>query len=182
MTAAVGCGGEFTFGTAVVDNVETEFVLYATEGTALGFPNAYALLQGGAALLFGNPQNRTIRTDITNDFDYVFDIDASGDPVLVPTALLGFQIFSSYRRATTNFEAIDRAPLDDYVTRETAVLSVGDVFIWRSRPMSCLGITLFTYAKVEVLEIDTTARTVRFRLLYNPTCGFRGLLPGIPTN
>lgn len=180
----IGCGGALGFGIASLDNVEEEFVVYASDGTPIGLPNAYALLQNRLAVSFGVPQNRPVRSDLTGDFDFVFNIDPSGTAVLLPTALLNFpsSAASGIQRATTSFEDITRAPLEGYATRDTAVVAEGDVLVLRSRRLLCLGLALFVYAKVELLELNMTDRSARFRILFNPSCGFRGLEPGIPPN
>jgi len=60
----------------------------------------------------------------------------------------------------------------------------GNVFIVRSRPsVNCaaIGLSLPVYAKLEVLAVDTTARTVQFRVLVDRNCGYHGLQPGLPS-
>jgi len=37
------------------------------------------------------------------------------------------------------------------------------------------------YAKMQVLFIDDAARAIRFRILTDINCGYRGLQPGLPT-
>jgi hypothetical protein len=37
------------------------------------------------------------------------------------------------------------------------------------------------YAKMQVLALDDSARAVRFQILNNINCGYRGLTVGLPT-
>ncbi len=51
----------------------------------------------------------------------------------------------------------------------------------RGRWRSCGRVTVFLYAKLRVVAIDTTARRIDFRILVDQNCGYHGLAPGIPT-
>jgi hypothetical protein len=38
------------------------------------------------------------------------------------------------------------------------------------------------YAKLQIKAIAPVSRTIAFRITYDPNCGFRSFLPGVPTN
>jgi len=58
---------------------------------------------------------------------------------------------------------------------------VGNVTVARSRVQTCAdGNTLPLYAKLQVLAVDVTARTIQFQILVNQNCAYLGLAPGIP--
>ena len=55
------------------------------------------------------------------------------------------------------------------------------VAVVRSRPTStCVIGTVYYYAKLQVVRIDTIARRIDYNILVDLNCGYRGLEPGIP--
>jgi hypothetical protein len=85
-----------------------------------------------------------------------------------------------------SFDDVTRAPLEDYVTDSTRVITEGMVLVGRSRSSSVgcpitVG-SLPRYAKLEILEIDDDARTLTLRLMVNLNCGYRDLVEGIPVD
>jgi hypothetical protein len=45
---------------------------------------------------------------------------------------------------------------------------------------SCASLGVPLYGKLELLDIDTLAQTLTFRIVTNQNCGYRGLRLGIP--
>ena len=70
------------------------------------------------------------------------------------------------------------------MTDSLVAANKGDVFaLSSSDPIAC-AYSIYgnlIYAKLEVLDIDPVARTVRTRFTVDPNCGFLSLIPsGIP--
>ena len=80
---------------------------------------------------------------------------------------------------------MDEAPDDGYVVDSLLTVSVGDVFIGRSRNTTgnCFYLgSLPRYGKFRVMEIDTPNRTLTLEFLVNMNCGYRKLETGVPTS
>jgi len=160
---------------AGIDNVVDSTSLFALFGTPIATPSAYDV----TGRLSGHP---LVRTDQTAAFDFAFNFDSLRRPVLLPTGAVGLGQSSGLQQASVSFDAIKVAPTSGYVFDKGLVVDSGAVVIVRSRPTGCLfGVTVFTYAKLVVVAIDTTARRIDFRILVDQNCGYRGLEPGIPT-
>jgi hypothetical protein len=152
-------------------NVERSETLYALVGTPVSTPSAYAL-EGG----------RRVRTDLSVEFDFAYNVESDGGHVFIPRAVLGIEPDASvnpgFQARTESFEAITEAPSNGYVTDRPVPIVVGERYVVRSRVTCSIGVP--KYAKLEVVSFDDVARTVTFRVLTNDNCGFRGLLPGLP--
>jgi len=172
---AAACSGTTGLPAAGIDNVVDTTSLYALFGTPIATPSAYNL----TGRLTGNP---LVRTDQTAAFDFAFNFDSLRRPVLLPTGAVGLGQSSGLELASAPFDSIKLAPTDGYVLDRGLVADSGAVLIVRSRPTGCLfGVTVFSYAKLVVVAVDTTARRIDFRILVDQNCGYRGLAPGIPT-
>jgi hypothetical protein len=153
-------------------NVERTETLYALTGTPVSTPSGYAI-EG----------SRRVRTDLSVEFDFAYNMEADGRHVFVPRAVLGIEPDASvnpgFQARSESFEAITEAPSNGYITDRVVPIAVGERYVVRSR-VTCVNIGLPKYAKLEVVSFDDVARTVTFRVLTNDNCGFRGLLPGLP--
>jgi hypothetical protein len=58
---------------------------------------------------------------------------------------------------------------------------IGAVYLLRSA-LICVNLGVPQYAKAEFLSVDSTERTLTFKVLANTNCGYRDLKPGIPDN
>jgi hypothetical protein len=127
--------------------------------------------------------NEVIRTDLTSSFDVVFDLNAEGQAVLLPTGAFIPGISSAVRVMSQSFTSITEAPGAEGFQDSVAVpINVETVAVIRSRPVNCLpGLTVFFYAKSRVLTIDLVERHVDLEILANSNCGYTSLAPGTPT-
>ena len=128
---------------------------------------------------------RPVRTDISNDFDFDFDIrDSLGgqQAYLIPRAVLGFQPDGGLQHSTLSFDSLRLAPLGGYEREEMTPIDSGDVIVAASRLQSCdFTIVSPRYAKLLIQSIDYTSRVARIRAVIDPNCGYRSLGSGIPT-
>ncbi len=175
---AAACGDPYGLGDPLYENRVDTLTLYAVNGTPLRTPSAY-LLAARAAYLLGIEE-------LPYDFDFMYRIDAEG-PMFVPfgaidpasadsagTGLAGFLA------TTASFDAIAEGQQTGYVTQEPIAIEVGRVLFVRSALPNGCSLEIPYYAKLEVLSLDQSTRSVRFRILTNINCGYRGLLPGYP--
>jgi hypothetical protein len=171
LVAAAACSDTTGLPDATLTNVELSETLYALVGTPVATPSGYAL-EG----------NRRVRTDLSVDFDFAYNIEPDGRHVFIPRAVLGIDSSASvkpgFQARSESFEAITVAPSNGYVTDQVVPLAVGDRFVVRSRVTCSIGVP--KYAKLEVQAFDDVARTVLFRVLTDDNCGFKGLEPGLP--
>jgi hypothetical protein len=168
VSAAAACGSGQT---AYYSNYVDTLTLYALRNTPIRTPSAYSILDV-----------LTVRTDTTGAFDFAFDIDSTGTPLLYPAGVLGLDKTTGIEIMHSPFDGVHSAPTDGYVTDSAVAVATGDVFVARSRASasSCIYYSLPRYGKFEVLAIDTTQRSITLQGLVDLNCGFRGLDTGTP--
>ena len=164
-------------------------------GLRAGFPNKpdtvslYALTRTPVSLPSGYSIKdlQRIRTESGSSFDFAFDIDSTGQPVLLPTGPLKLGQQSGIQTSAQNFDSIKVAPTSGYNVDSAQVVHEDSVLILMTRASLCQSIVGFVapyYAKLHVLAIDTTStpngRRIDFVILSDLNCGFRGLEEGLP--
>jgi hypothetical protein len=170
---AAACGEPLGLPRASVENVVDTVSLYALSGTPVATPSGYRIQ------FIPTP----VRTDLTTVFDFAFDIDTLGRAVLLPTGALRLGRLSGGQLSEEPFDSIKVAPNSNYQLDSAIVVESGSVVVLHSRPTDC-GFALTPgfhfFAKLHVLAIDPTARTINFEILVDQNCGYRGLEPGLP--
>jgi hypothetical protein len=165
------------FAPRATTSVRTDsFIVYAVTQTPVNLPAAFNLV-------FFTP----LRLEPTYGFDLVFDIDESGKVVLIPVTLVGGAITAGRRvglqRITGPYDEVTRAPSTGYKYDPTLVLDVDDAALVEVQTDVCqFQSSQLIYAKLQIKAIDPATRTIVFRITYDPNCGFRSFLPGVPTN
>jgi hypothetical protein len=171
LLTATACSDSNGLPDPTLTNVERSETLYALVGTPVATPSGYAL-----------DGSRRVRTDLSVDFDFAYNIESDGAQVFIPREALGIDTSASvnpgFQVRSQTFEAITEAPSNGYITDRVVPIAVGDRFVVRSRITCNIGVP--KYAKLEVTNFDLVARTVTFRVLTNENCGFKGLEPGLP--
>ena len=152
------------------------FIVYAVSQTPINAPAAFNIV------FF-----TTLRLEPTYGFDLVFDIDQDGKVVLIPVRLIGGAITSQRRvglqRIEGPYEEMTRAPTSGYQYDSTLALAVGEAALVELQTDICqFQASQLVYAKVQIKAVDPVSRTIVFRITYDPNCGFRSFLPGVPTN
>jgi len=172
--ALTGCGDPLSLLPARFPNREDTVSIWAATNTTIDKPSAYVV----------SARSR-VRLDQVSTFDFMYDVDPAGRNVLLPlgavvktgsaSGLPGFQ------KTQTPYESIAAAEQLGYVTKDTLVVATGDIFYVRSTLDGSCVLGIPYYAKMQVLFIDDAARAIRFRILTDINCGYRGLQPGLPT-
>jgi hypothetical protein len=152
------------------------FIVYSVTETPINAPAAFNIV------FF-----TTLRLEPTYGFDLVFDIDENGKAVLIPVKLVGGAVTSArqvgLQRITGSYEELTRAPTTGYEYDSTLTLDVGEGALVELRTDVCqFQTSQLVYAKLQIKAIDPASRTIAFRITYDPNCGFRSFLPGVPTN
>lgn len=168
------CGEPFGLPEARYSNRVDTVTLYALHGTPPRTPSGYFM---------GLPISQPVLIqDASLGFDFVFDIDTAGHAVLLPTGAVKFGRASGIQISGLAFDSVKIAPDRDYELDSAVVVSTGSVALVQSRPATCtFGIAAFYYGKLEVLAVDDSARTMKFRILVDENCGHRGLEVGVPS-
>ena len=172
--ALVACSDANSIPDATFTNVIDTVVVYAISGTEVFQPSGYAMTQ-----------RSPVRLDDSPGADFGYDRTPDGRDVLLPGAMLGHPgqsgVDPGLQLSALAFDDITLAETNNYKTLDTVAVAVGDVLYLRSRiPSTCfLGVP--AYGKVEILGFDAENQTIRFRVLANLNCGYKGLQPGIPT-
>lgn len=170
----LSCGDPLSLAPPVFPNRVDTVSVYAVTGTPISRPSGYVISIRSA-----------VRLDLFPSFDFAYHIDGAGKRSFLPYDLVtGSERTSGnpgLQPTETPFEAIDVAQQLGYIVRDTVEVVPGQVYYVRSElPQGCAFGTPF-YAKLQVLAVDDSARTVRFQILNNINCGYRGLTVGLPT-
>ncbi|HTI04830.1 MAG TPA: hypothetical protein VL549_05910 [Gemmatimonadales bacterium] len=170
----VAACGDIALPAPAFDNRVDTLTLYALDGTAVYLPSAYDL-----------EFRQVVRTDQATGFDFIFNIDSAGRAVLLPLGALKLGNLSGIQLTTQKFDSIAIAPTSGYKLDSAVVVDSGSVALVHSRPLTCsFQLSTTYYAKLHILSIDTTSaaggRSMRFEILTDVNCGYRGLQPGLP--
>jgi hypothetical protein len=170
----LSCGDPLSLRPPVFPNRVDTVTVYAVTGTPIAQPSGYVISIRSA-----------VRLDLFPSFDFAYHIDDAGKRSFLPYDLItGSERTSGnpgLQPTDTPFEAIDVAQQLGYTVTDTVPAVPGQVYYVRSElPVGCAFGTPF-YAKMQVLAVDDSARAVRFQILNNINCGYRGLTVGLPT-
>lgn len=180
-------------GAAFVANACTDPIhVTARDATVVDTLSVYALSGTSPSLPSGLDvfTRQPIVVDGFAAFDVAFDIVSPTQVRILPVR---FVVTSpsgvrnvGIRKHPGTFESLLNAPSGTYQTDSAVVVSPGElVVIQTTRAFSgefCqYAISPYLYAKLSVMSIDLTARTIQFQLGLDPNCGFRSFQPGIPT-
>jgi hypothetical protein len=172
--AGLACSDPNARPIASVPNVLDTLTLHSLTTGPLTEPNAYSLNAGTGVKTW----------QVGTSFEFAFSMDSTGRAVFLTLDVLGLAAKSSVKpglkRSTTSFDAMTKAPPNGYVTSDTIGVAEQDLFFLRTGVNTCslLGVPL--YGKLEVLDLDTAAQTVKLRVIADQNCGYRGLQIGIP--
>jgi hypothetical protein len=175
--ATIACSDPNAIPLASIANDTSIVTLYSLRTGPLTQPNAYSLNAGKAG---AGVQTWQVGTN----FEFAFWMEASGKAEFLPLDVLGLSATGSVKpgliKSAVSFDAMGKAPQNGYVTSDTVPIAEGDRFYVRSGVNTCVALGVPLYGKLEVLDIDTTAATVKLMVLADQNCGYRGLGLGIP--
>jgi len=177
-TAAIGtaaCDDPFAPRATTVVRTDS-FIVYSVSQTPVNVPAAFNII-------FFTP----LRLEPTYGFDLAFDIDDDGKVVLIPVNLAGGAVTAGRRvglqRITGSYDEMTRAPTTGYQYDSTLVLDIGESALIELQTEVCqFQTSQVVYAKLQIKAADPVSRVIAFRITYDPNCGFRSFLPGVPTN
>ena len=166
---------------AYTDTIADTLHATAFTGTPTGARSALGLYSGrtfpAAPFVFA--------PDGSLDFDLVFDIDASGKPVLIPvskiaictrTCQVGLQVVTD-----SSYDQLTKARSKGYTYDTQITLDIGRPVYIVAKATGCAS-DLYSndmYAKLVVDSVHAGDRSIFFRIVTDPNCGFRSLVPGV---
>jgi hypothetical protein len=174
MLSLAACSDANSIPDATFTNAIDTMVVYAISGTEVFRPSGYAMTQ-----------RASVRLDNSSQADFGYDRTADGRDVLLPGRMLGHPgsggADPGLQHTDLAFDDILIAETNNYKTLDSVFVAAGDVLYLRSRiPSTCfLGVP--AYGKVEIIEFDAPNRTIKFRVLANLNCGYKALIPGLPS-
>ena len=160
---------------ATRDTVTDTLAVYALTGSPLAFPTALV-----------TPAHTVVRADASLEFDVAFDIDAQGNALLYPFRLVvdptAARRTVGIQRMNVPFDSVRRAPTGGYRYDSVTVVPEGAVAVIQAqRDVECrFDFSRTIYSKIVIDDIDPVTRRIDFRILVDPACGFRDLVPGRP--
>jgi len=177
VVAINGCGDPTAI-QAQAENIETQSVVYAFNGTPATVPSALRILSGAP-----------VRMDGSFTFDVAFDLNALGEVVLYTVRAVASELSSAHRvglqTTTLPFADAVRAPTSGYTYDSLMVVPVGRTVLIDAidasgycSVYSLLGTNI--RAKMVIDSVSVPIKAIYFRLLSSRTCGFRSLTPGLP--
>jgi len=170
------CGNPSGLQPAFFTNIESTVSLYALTRTPVSLPSGYSITG-----------RQPIRTEQGSPFDFAFDIDSTGQPVILPTGPLKLGQQSGIKLSAQDYDSIKFAPTTGYNVDSAQVVHENTVLLAMTRATPCqssIGFAAPFYAKLHVLAIDTTStpngRRIDFVIITDVNCGYRGLELGLP--
>lgn len=153
--------------------VSRSLTVYALSGSDIDLPSAISF-----AALFA------VRASGVFDYEVAFDIDAAGNAVAYPLALIAAEEANPRRvgllKVPGTFEQLTSAPRDGYVYDQPLVLAKGDVVAVESQIPCSYPYPPVVFSKFVIDSINPSTRAIHISAVTDPSCGFRSFLPGIP--
>ena len=154
--------------------------VWALSGTPADFPSGVSMIA-----------RQSVRVDAFASFDVAFDIDTIGRVVIYPVKLVvsipGGTRVVGMQRVNSSFATVFSAPTTGFEADSGLVMSPGQVVIVESPHNGSGDLCQFAispnlYAKFSVDSVDRVSRMVFVRMGFDPNCGFRSFIAGIPTS
>jgi hypothetical protein len=170
------CTGPTTVA-GLTQNGTQPFFVHALSGSALATGNAIAF-----------PARSVTRVDGTFNFDVAFDIDASGNVILLTPELVGQNPAGNRLvgiiTGIGSYDAILEAPLSGYTVDSATVVARGQAVAVQAQEAVCATSTPtapYLYAKIVIDSVDRVGRGIYGRAMIGGDCGFRQLIQGFPS-
>jgi hypothetical protein len=181
LALATGCK-DTNILTASLPVATDTLVAYALTGTPASLPSALAITL-----------RSTVRVDGAGSFDVGFDFDSTGQLIVSPVRVLVNQLSGAPQVGiqsmfTTPFDDIKSAPGGYYRPDTAIVVKPGQPFVLLVNRTTASDVCVYDpapriYAKVVIDSTKpNTTRAIYMRVVTDPNCGFKSLVPGLPTS
>jgi hypothetical protein len=177
---AVACG-DLTRQKATYASTFAAFSLYTITQSPAAEPNALNFLGG------------VTRASSAFAFDLAFDLTPSGAVIVYPVRALGGAPAGTLKLVGLQpvpvaFENLLEAPETGYDSVSAKTVNVGSTIAVQLRdPTACFSVNILSsqllFGKIVIDSVFPDTRRLYGRLVIDPNCGYRGLVPdSIPTN
>jgi len=169
--------------TTLISVVADTLQVFALTGTPPSYPAAFLASSGAVT-----------RADGSFNFDVAFDITPSNEVLVYPQKLVGIPCVAGalncggtaggkpvgLQRVTVAFDSLERAPAAEYQFDSTFTLTPGQALVMQVQSASACPLSFSTvmYSKFVIDSIDTVRRSIYFRSVNDPNCGYRSLVAG----
>jgi hypothetical protein len=171
LVATAAACGEDPFAFQWVENPR-ETTLYSLDREERNRPSAFAMLDGERVVLESPAA--------AGQWDFALNREG-GQLVFVPPRAVGVQSRAGiFVVPNVRFDEVREAPADtaSYITSQTVPVSLGSIYVVRTRQQSgVFGQACTYYGKVQPLEIDVEQGTLLFRFDTSPDCNNTSLVP-----
>ena len=155
-------------------NADQTFRVFALSGTPVTDPSGMYFVA-----------RSVVRIDGNFAFDIAFDINAAGDPVILPVGLVGTAIGAQsaigLKRVLGGYDALVEAPRDGYVFDSVMVVKPRAAIAIQAQQGQCAGsFTPYIFVKIAFDSVNVQTRALYGRTMINLNCGSRQLTPGVP--
>jgi hypothetical protein len=177
LVAAVACSSDPYAPKALYGVSADTFRVVALNGTAPEAQSAVRLLTAQGTV-----------PDYSQAFDFALDIDADGKVIALPRSKvvtctsicqLGVKVIP---HDSVEFDKLYDAPKSGYTYDSVTTIPVGATVAFVTKDIFCQPSNISTYdlyAKMIVDSVRMSDRSLFVRVVSDPNCGFRGLVPGI---
>jgi hypothetical protein len=176
LVAALACSSD-PYAPKALYPVSTDTIrVLALNGTAAEAQSAVRLLTVSSTV-----------PDYSQTFDFALDIDAGGNVILMPRSKvvsctsicqLGIKVIPA---DSVEFDNLYDAPKSGYTYDSVTTIPVGATVAFVTKEVFCQASNISTYdlyAKMIVDSVRMSDRAIFARVVSDPNCGFRGLVPG----
>ncbi|HEY9230448.1 MAG TPA: hypothetical protein VIP11_27600 [Gemmatimonadaceae bacterium] len=174
--ALAGACGDLTGVPASLSTLTDSGTVFALNGAPANAPTALHLFSG-----------TRLAADASFFFDIAFDIDATGNPVILPQRVVASGLASTHsvglQHVATEFSQLAEAPKNGFRADTALVTAVGRTVVIQSQDINACSISVTgttIVAKLVVLSVDRDARKMSIQYTVDPNCGFLSFLPGVP--
>lgn len=176
LAAALACSSD-PYAPKALYPVSTDTIrVLALNGTAAEAQSAVRLLTVSSTV-----------PDYSQSFDFALDIDGGGNVILMPRSKvvsctsicqLGIKLIPA---DSVEFDKLYDAPKSGYTYDSVTTIPVGATVAFVTKEVFCQASNISTYdlyAKMIVDSVRMSDRAIFARVVSDPNCGFRGLVPG----
>jgi hypothetical protein len=175
IASAISCGN-LTGVPASLPTISDSGLVYAINGAPPGAPSALHVFSG------------TLQpADANFAFDVAFDIDASGNVVVLPQRAVASGLATTHtvglQAVTTSYDGLGSAPRSGYRADTALVTTVNRVIVVQSQDANACGVSITgttLYAKVIITSVDVETRQLTIKYTSDPNCGFFSFAAGLP--
>ncbi|GJG87589.1 hypothetical protein tb265_27700 [Gemmatimonadetes bacterium T265] len=180
---AAACGGKDPYApTAYLPTIGTTFVMYPLS-TVVAPQNSAIELRTPTEVRPAVYLSSTLGELVPN-FDVAFDVDSTGQIVLLPPKLVVSPTYSprtGFQISSTLFDSLKAAPGGTYQADSAFRVKVGQTIVAQVQGTGCTVASPF-YVKMVIDSVNATTRAMYLSARVDPNCSFKSFAAGVPSS